>query len=190
MLEERHVPGNRTTARAGLCQCEVVGEDKRIRRTGGVAEPRRRRVGGGPTFPQKLPSSLFLSSSRSVLPPAVHRFHTRVCGTFPDPVDGQTTARRRSSIFDRFARHPVLYTLAHFHAQKTNGASRVVSTMAKKSVGDLSKADLEGKVRGHSRSLSLRSLHASFSSFSSSPRIILIIIIIICVSPSGCIRAR
>jgi len=39
--------------------------------------------------------------------------------------------------------------------KRTSGASRVVSTMAKKSVGDLSKADLEGKVRFYSRWMEL-----------------------------------
>ena len=56
-----------------------------------------------------------------------------------------------------------LTTHAHSHVQKTNGASRVVSTMAKKSVGDLSKADLEGKVRVRLRSSPCLPLPVSLS---------------------------
>ena len=180
MADERKVSGNRTTtSRWKLSKREVVVEDKgRDEGRGGTGRDGEGRRGPGhlwaPGFclarsPRQIPQKLPLVRVLPLLPVVrvrcslvnlpyisirvvVARFRTL-----------QTVRRRAVDAPYSICPPSHLTTHAHSHVQKTNGASRVVSTMAKKSVGDLSKADLEGKVRVRLRSSPCLPLPVSLS---------------------------
>ena len=124
----------------------------------GVVETRQGRRGRTPP----TASRIFIRSVVPIVPIVPCRsliFHCIDSGVRCTCAGTRRGHARRFPNFDRFIRRSILSHTFVSDAQKTNGASRVVSTMAKKSVGDLSKADLEGKVRVHFSAVVLFSLH-------------------------------